>query len=155
MDYRIRVKKGNIELEVQGTQEFVESKYEELKEVLDLQISDPQEATPIPAPPREESPQIELPDNIVSFLRLKGNPKTNLKRNMIFAYWLNEHGTEEFTSEPIDALYDAAKLRVPAKTARDMATLQGRGLLLSRGKEGHYFKYALSADGIRDVEEMT
>lgn len=151
MDYRIRVKKGNIELEVQGTQEFVESKYEELKVIFDQPI--PQEVEP--APPGGESPPTDLPDNIVSFLQNKGNPKTNLKRNMIFAYWLNEHGTEVFTSDHIGALYVEARLRVPSKMARDLGTLQGRGLLLDRGKVGHNLQYTISADGIRNVEEMT
>ncbi|MBD3171000.1 hypothetical protein GF326_00870 [Candidatus Bathyarchaeota archaeon] len=91
---------------------------------------------------------------MVSFLRQKGDPNTNLKRIMIFSYWLDKHGTSEFTAEDIDELFDESRNRTPANLPRDLGKLQGRGILIEKGKEGNAIIYTLSSDGIQQVEDM-
>jgi hypothetical protein len=76
IEYRIRVKRGDFEVEVQGDREWVERKYKELTT----------ERIAIPAPENIETE--EMPGTIGEFLDLKGNPSKHTDSVAVFAYWL-------------------------------------------------------------------
>jgi hypothetical protein len=76
IEYRISVKRGDFEVEVQGDREWVERKYKELTT----------ERIAIPAP--ENIKTEEMPGTIGEFLDIKGNPSKHTDSVTVFAYWL-------------------------------------------------------------------
>jgi len=74
--YRLKLKKGDFELEVQGDREWVESKFEKLT-TEQISIAGIKEAVPR-----------GMPQTLGEFLDQKGNPQKHTDVVTIYAYWL-------------------------------------------------------------------
>lgn len=121
--YKIRYRKGEFELEIQGDKEFVVEKFQEL--------SKQEMVSPIKQVERTEKTSIALPTSLAEFLTLKGNPHQNTDRAMVFSYWLfKKQGTEVFNSNDIDKCYSDARLTKPTNTTDVMNTNQKKGYLV-------------------------
>jgi len=75
-NYRIRYKKDNFEIEVQGDKAWVEKKLEELK------------SKEIGIAGEKRGEAAGMPKTLVEFLGKKGNPKKDTDITAVFAYWL-------------------------------------------------------------------
>jgi len=150
--FKIRVKKGDIEIEIQGTEEFVNTKFNELKEELEYPIERVEAVEPV-----GESVSIpELPDTLPSFLAQKGNPTPFPDITMVYAYWLYyKEKIDPFNAKDIEKCYDNARIRKSANIPRDLSRCVGKGFLipLKEKKEGQ-LAYRLSKDGEKFVERL-
>lgn len=146
--YRIRIKKGVIEFEVEGDKEFVEEKYEEFKtETENLPISNTgniknlthQELHPI----LKHSIQ-----KIYKSLSLK----TNLERILFFGYWISEvDGKKEFSIDDVMKYFTKFGLSKPKGAKRDFLKLVNlKGHFISGSNED---LYSISYDGRNYIEE--
>lgn len=76
IEYKIKIKRGDYEVEVQGDKDWVEAKYKELTNEKDT-----------PSIPKV----IEIgtmPETLGEFLDLKGDPSKHTDAIAVFAYWL-------------------------------------------------------------------
>lgn len=148
---RIRIKRGQIEIEVEGSEEYVNHKFKELKDEFFKQIP-----TPIPKITEETEHVIldELPDNLPTFLETKGNPQSNQDLALTFAYWLlKKEGVEPFNRSDIERCYSLTRLTPSTNTGMDLRRLQGKGYLIPEEKEGG-LAYRLSQRGLEYLEHM-
>jgi len=76
INYRIKVRKGDFEVEVQGDKDWVEGKFKELT-TQEVAISIAKEVA-----------GKGMPATLGEFLDLKGNPSKHTDSVAIFAYWL-------------------------------------------------------------------
>jgi len=97
-DYRIKYRKGDFEVEVQGDKDWVEKKFAELtsKEI---------------AIKGAKVLRIEgMPGTLGEFLDMKGNPKKHTDISVVFAYWLLKvDKMKSFNVENIEKCYDLTR----------------------------------------------
>lgn len=101
-NYRIKYRKGDLEVEVQGDKDWVEKKFEELtsKEISIVEAK------------REEAKGI--PETLGEFLEAKGNPKKHRDITAVFAYWLFKvEKMESFHAQDIEVCYDLTRKTKP------------------------------------------
>lgn len=148
-NYRIRIKKGEYEFEVEGDKEFVKELFEEFG----AKIEKVSESTIKPIQPiisQEEEPIYKKYSVQKVYKNLK--LKTNLDRILFFAYWmLKADDTEEFSINNIMEYFDQFRLRKPAKPKRDFTTLVNIRGHLNNGSNEDF--YSVSYDGINYIEE--
>jgi len=95
-NYRIRYKKGDFEVEVQGDKDWVEKKFKELSG---------KEITVIGG-----EKVGGMPKTLVEFLGMKGNPKKHTDIMAVFAQWLLKiEKMDSFNVNDILACYDKTK----------------------------------------------
>lgn len=147
-NYRIRIKKGLIEFEVEGDKEFVEEKYEEFKtETKNMPISNTENIKNLTH--QEEHPILK---HSIQKIYKNFGLKTNLDRILFFAFWiLKAEDTEEFTINNVMEYFDQFRLRKPAKPKRDFTTLVNIRGHLNYGSSEDF--YSVSYDGINYIEE--
>jgi hypothetical protein len=103
IEYGIRIKRGDFEVEVHGDRDWVEKKYKELTT----------ERIVIPAPEDIETEQ--MPGTIGEFLDLKGNPSKHTDSVAVFAYWLFKvEKMETFNVQDILSCYDRTRKTKPS-----------------------------------------
>lgn len=148
-NYKIKIKKGEIEFEVEGDKEFVKELFEEFKTEME-NIPEPKMK-----PIKGEKDQTQLLSNKYSIQRLYKifNPKTNLERILIFAYYmLKVEKIEEFSTKEIIKYFVQFKIKKPAYISRDFRSLSNlsKGDLIPASNDGYF---SLSYDAIQDIEE--
>ena len=146
--FRIRIKKGDFEIEVQGDKKWVEEK---LKELMKIEITSPSSLSVLPSPIPSG-----LPDSIVEFLKLKGNPNTHTEITMIFSYWLTKkEKTKIFNFLDIERCYEEALISKPANITDVMNANQRKGYLrASPEKKDGKKAWIMTLTGERYVEQM-
>lgn len=144
MSHRIKVKKGDNEIELEGSQEFVESKFDELKEIILGTLQNDGSNT--------SSNPITILDVHDLVTNLK--PETNLDTQLIFAYFLYKENVDPFRVENIESCFHEARMRPPRNISRDLSELEKGGLLLERQRVGRFKTYTISTEGISNVESM-
>lgn len=151
-NYRIKIKKGEIEFEVEGDKEFVKELFEEFKtEMGSIPESKPNQIQSIKSQ-KEKIPSIYQKYSIKQLYR-KLNLKTNLDRILFFANWmLSVENVGEFSIENIMQYFDQFIIDRPAKPNRDFKSLvhPDKGYLNFGSKDG---LYSLSKEGIQYIEE--
>jgi len=147
--YRIRYRKGDFELEVQGDREFVEKKFQELteKEIIPLKMRQTEKGL--------ERGIVALPESAVELLRLKGNPKSHVDISIVFSYWLfKKRGMDSFNVVDIEECYNEARLKKPANTADVMNRNQRKGYLVpAKEKKDNLKAWKITPSGEEYVEE--
>ncbi len=99
--YRIRLRKGDFEVETQGDREFVESKFEELVGQKLKVLSN-------------ESEKDNLPETLGEFLDENGNPGKHTDVIAVYAYWLfKKEGLQSFNVKDIVDCYDKTRRTKP------------------------------------------
>lgn len=142
--YRIKVKKGDFELEVQGDKQWVEDKFKELTgERFQVAIA-------------KKLDTETIPDTLVEFLEQKGNPQRHTELVTVFAYWLFKvEKTKFFNAKDIVSCYDKTR-RVKPKNTNQIINTNVRSNLFaeaSEKKEG-YKAWFLTHRGEEFVEKM-
>lgn len=151
-NYRIKIKKGEIEFEVEGDKEFVKELFEEFKtEMGSIPESKPNHIQSIKSQ-KEKIPPIYQQYSIKQLYR-KLNLKTNLDRILFFANWmLGVENVGEFSIENIMQYFKQFIIDKPTHPNRDFKTLvhPSKGYLNIGSKDG---LYSLSKEGIQYIEE--
>ena len=148
-NYRIRIKKGVIEFEVEGDKEFVEKMFEEFKtETENVPISNTGN-TEILTGQEEQS---ILKNHSIQKIYKSLSLKTNLDRILFFGYWISKvDGKKEFSIDDTIEYFIKFSLSKPAYPKRDFRNLVNkRGYLIIGSNED---LYSISYDGINDIEE--
>jgi len=102
-NYRIKVRKGDFEVEVQGDRMWVESKFEELT-TRDVTI-----------PTSKGGGARDMPGTLGEFLDQKGNPSKHTDSVAVFAYWLfNIEKIATFNVQDILNCYDKTRKAKPS-----------------------------------------
>lgn len=102
-NYRIRVKQGDFEMEVQGDKDWVEGKFKELstkEAIISLQ---------------KEVGAKGMPGTLGEFLDQKGNPSKHTDSVAVFAYWLFKvEKMATFNVQDILECYDKTRKAKPS-----------------------------------------
>lgn len=144
MTYRIRVRKGDSEVEVEGDKQWVEDKFKELT----IEKS----YAPIASEARAET----IPSTLVEFLEAKGNPQKHTELVIVFAYWLLKvEKMETFNVKDIITCYDKTR-RVKPSNANQIINTDVRSNLLAQAsdKKDGYMTWFLTHTGEQAVGNM-
>lgn len=155
MRYKIKVRKGDFEVEVEGDKQWVENKFEELtsKEVvsaLEVQVE--------PMVKVEEKPKgkKELPVSLAEFLKQKGSPRQHTVLVVLFGYWLfHKKNIRTFNVRDISSCYDNARIPESTNTSQYLNRAQAEGYFkrVEERKEG-FVAWTITPTGEEYVEQM-
>jgi hypothetical protein len=144
--YKIRFKKGDFEVEVQGDREFVLTKFEELTKgkITSVEIG------------KEEVKTGEFPASLAEFVKMRGDPKEHTDLAMIFAYWLfKRENMESFNVKDLENCYSQTRIPKPANLSDVMNRNQGKGLVVrTEGRKDNLVAWAITRSGEEYVEKM-
>lgn len=139
--YRIRYRKGDFEVEVQGDKEWVEEKFQNLIKEIPIKI----------AAPTASLSQM----SIVEFLKVKGNPKNHPDIAILFSYWLNKKkNLDSYNIDDIKKCYDEARITKPKNITDVMNRLQAKGYLEHKGEKDGKKAWIITQTGDEYVEKM-
>jgi len=149
-NYRIRIKKGEFEIEVEGDKEFVEKHIEEFKQEMQKAVKE--------MPPEEKAiiakEKIELEGiSLAEFYKQK-QPKGHNETVVVFAYWLTKRKKQqEFAPKDIVSCYNEIGIAKPANIWQFMKTLAGgRKAHLIRGDKKGIYKLSMTGDEFVEKE---
>jgi len=143
-DYRIKVRKGDFEVEVQGDKEWAEGKFKELttqKEAISLGIGTMVEGTP---------------GTLGELLDLKGNPQKHTDSMVIFAYWLYRvEKMNSFNVKDIIDCYDKTRKAKPSNPNQIINQNVARHIFAEAPEEKDGLKaWIITRTGEEYVEQM-
>jgi len=153
LKYKIRVKIGDREIEIVGPKEYVDLKYTELKEeILNFDMPVPNRVTSQQDTVSEST--IEIPDNLPTFLSMKGNPPGKQDIALVFAEWLLiKESIDPFNRTDISNCFKLTRIPPSKNIAVDLIRLQAKGYLIPDEKEGG-LAYRISKTGIDYLKQM-
>jgi DNA-binding PadR family transcriptional regulator len=154
-NYRIRYKKGDFEVEVQGDKAWVVEKFEELKK--DIPPKAPLKIPSGSQPSASTTDDGTLPDSMVEFIKAKGNPSKHTDRAVLFAYWLfKKEDMSSYNIADIDNCYDQTRIPKPANTSDIMNKIQAQGFVAAVKEEKDGKKaWVITQTGEKYVEQMS
>jgi hypothetical protein len=145
--YRIKYKKADFEVEIQGDKKWVEDKFKELTSLK------PQEEG---QKDKSLSSLSNMTTSLVEFYDSKGAPKGNPEITLVFAYWLLKHDNiNNFTAKDIDECYNQTKVCKP-RNINDVLDSNIQKRLFGEGREKKDGKktWEIIRSGIEAVEQM-
>jgi len=153
-NYRIRYKKGDFEVEVQGDKAWVEVKFEELKKDVPPKMS-PNSASNSQTPTLTTSDGT-LTGSIVEFIKIKGNPARDTDRAVLFAYWLfKKENMSSFNAADINNCYDQARIPKSTNISSIMNQIQSQGFVATvKEKKDGKKAWVITTTGEAFVEQM-
>lgn len=152
-NYRIRYKKGDFEVEVQGDKAWVEEKFEQLKKDLPSKMVTSGSSTSQTATPIAET--TALTDSLVEFLKSKGSPSSHIDVELLFAYWLlKKRNMESYNIVDIQNCYAEARITKPANITDVMNGLQEKGYAMPKDKKDGKKAWVITGTGEEYVEQM-
>jgi hypothetical protein len=147
-NYRIKYRKGNFEIEVQGDREWVEAKFKELTTG---------DIIPTLGPPETpEPPETPLPTSLPEFLSQKGSPSQDTDLVTVFGYWLyHKKDMKSFNRNDLLSCYSDARISQPSNINQTINHLQGNGYLVRLEKEKDTLTaWTITPSGEKYVEQM-
>jgi hypothetical protein len=142
--YRIRYRKDNFEVEVQGDKEWVEKKFKELTEgkAVALETTVPKAGV--------------LPTSLVEFIKAKGNPSDHTDIAVIFSYWLHKkEKMSSYNKVDIENCYTEARITKPTNTTDVMNRVQGKGYVMPASEKKDKKKaWVITRSGEEYVEQL-
>jgi hypothetical protein len=144
MPYRIRLKNGDFEVEIQGDKEWVENKFKELM------------TEKVAIAGVVETKTTGLPETLGEFLDQKGNPQKHTDVVAVYAFWLfRVEGMESFNVKDIVSCYDRTRRTKPSNP--NMIINQNVATHLfaeALGKKDGYKAWVITRKGEEYVEQM-
>jgi hypothetical protein len=120
-NYRIKYKKGDFELELQGDKAWVEAKF---KELTTTEIVSP----PIATQPLTSTRVSGFPESLAEFLKSQGSPNKHLVLVVIFGYWLFHKEKQKLINvKDIEKCYDDVRITESSNTSKIMNDAQKEG----------------------------
>jgi len=154
INYRIRYKKGDFEVEVQGDKAWVEKNFEELRKNMPTETplltpSGSQPTTP-------EAVDASLPSSIVEFIKAKGSPTDHTIIEVLFSYWLlKKENMTSYNATDIQNCYDQARITKPANINSIMNQIQSTGYVMeAKEKKDNKKAWVITGTGEKYVQEM-
>lgn len=146
-NYKLRLKKGDFEVEVQGDKDFVVTKFEELTKGK-IVLGKPGEV--------ETAEVGELPTSLAEFVKLKGDPKGHIELTAIFAYWLfKRENMDSFNFKDMESCYSQTRIPKPANLSDVINRNQGKGLFVrSEAEKDGLVAWRITRSGEEYVEKM-
>jgi hypothetical protein len=153
-NYRIRYKKGDFEVEVQGDKAWVEGKFEELKKEMPPKASLPSPSgSQTPAPPT--TGDATLSGSLVEFIKAKGDPSKHTDRMVLFAYWLfKKENMSSYNIPDIINCYDVTRIPKPVNASDIMNYIQGQGFVTVKEEKDGKKAWIITTTGEKYVEQM-
>lgn len=155
--YRIRIRKGDTEIEIEGDKEFVEKHIEEFKEELsqipEVPLSEGKSISPtIEREEKEQEPKLK-DLSLAEFYKIK-QPKDHNETVVVFAYWLTKkENKEEFKTGDISKCYDVARITKPKNTTQHIQrAASGKKAWLTTGYKKEYYKLTLTGEELVEKE---
>jgi len=152
--YRIRIKQGEVEIEVEGDKEFVEKHIEKFKEEIPNSTKElpPEEKTVIPESPPRAKLEIEKL-SLAEFYKQK-QPKDHNETVVVFAYWLTKkENKEEFPTKDISSCFDVARISKPKNVTQHIkAVSSGKKAFLTTGSKKGLWKLTLTGEEFVEKE---
>lgn len=142
--YRIKLKKGDFEIEVQGDKLWVENKFKELT-AKEIGIAGAREALPR-----------GMPETIGEFLDQKGDPQKHTEVVAVFAYWLFKvEKMESFNVKDIVECYNKTRKVKPSNPNQIINTNVASYLFAeAEEKKDGYKAWVITRTGEEYVEKL-
>jgi len=119
-NYRIKYKKGDFEVELQGDKAWVETKFQELTKT-EVIVEQPAVAKPTEKP-------LCLPVSLAEFVNSKGSPDQHNVLMAIFGYWLiHKESLKSFNIKDIKKCYDDTRIQESTNTSKYLNDAQANG----------------------------
>lgn len=144
-NYRIKYKKDDFEIDVQGDKDWVEKKFKELTE------------GKVVTPKATPTTQVDLTSvSLVELVRAKGNPSGHTDLAMIFSYWLHhKENMASYNITDIDGCYSAARVTPPSNLTDTMNKNQKKGYLMPASEKKEARKaWVITQSGEEYVKQM-
>lgn len=144
-NYRIKYRKGDFEVDVQGDKAWVEAKFKELtsgKFVRETEVA--------------EAEKVALPSSLAEFLREKGSPSRHTDLVTIFGYWLfHKRSIRVFNRIDIEACYSDARIPESTNTAQIINRVQAAGhFRREEERKDKKIAWTITPTGEKYVEQM-
>lgn len=149
-EYGVRIKKGDVEIEVWGTRDFVESTVEKLKEEL-LKKSEVIEAQAVKPP----SPTMTFTEYLAEEAKAIGREPDTLKgyeKILLIGYYIYTTENRDFTYDDIERLKTEARLSGLENPRQYMSVLIRKGYVSETGVEGGKKVFRILRRGLQYVE---
>ncbi|MHA1289884.1 MAG: hypothetical protein ACTSPB_21090 [Candidatus Thorarchaeota archaeon] len=145
--YRIRFRKDDFEVEVQGDKDWVETKFREL-----MKIGTGEEIKP-PTPPTSPG---DLPVSLAEFIRQKGNPTEHSQLVVLFGYWcIHKKNMKSFNRRDIADCYQDILMPESANTSTYLNNTQRDGYFLRMPEDkDNITAWTITPSGEELVETM-
>ena len=122
--YRIKYKKGDLEIELQGDRAWVEAKFKELAKTEQFKPT----ATDQPSSNPVTSEKTALPESLAEFIKFKGSPTNHSILVVIFGYWLfHKEKQKLFNISDIEKCYDDVRVTESSNTSQIVNNAQSEG----------------------------
>lgn len=143
--YRLKLKKGDFEVEVQGDKEWVESRFEKLT-TEKISIAGIEGVMPR-----------GMPETLGEFLDQKGNPEKHTEVVVAYAYWLfHVEKMESFNVKDIVSCYDRTRKTKPSNPNQMVNQNVARHLFAEAKEKKDGFKaWVITRTGEEYVEQMS
>jgi len=143
-NYRIKVRKGDFEVEVQGDKDWVEGKYKELttqEKTVSLGV---------------QTAAKGMPETLGELLDLKGNPSKHTDSMAVFAYWMYKvEKKNSFNVKDIIDCYDKTRKAKPSNPNQIINQDVARHIFSEAPEEKDGLKaWVITRTGEEYVEEM-
>jgi hypothetical protein len=154
-NYRIKYKKRDVEIEVQGDKAWVEKKFKELTE---RKMAIPEAITPEESSTHSTKALAEeLPASLVELIKSKGNPSGHTDLALIFSYWLHhKEKMNSYNKIDIENCYSEARITKPTNATDIMNKNQKKGYLMlptEKLKDGKK-AWVITQTGEEYIEQM-
>lgn len=148
LNYKIRLRKGEFEVEVQGDRQWVEHKFEELT----TDGNEGKQAIFAPSASKKE-----IPNTLGEFLETKNNPQKHTELVAVYAYWLlKAEKQQSFNVKDILSCYDMTR-RAKPKNANQIINADIQANLFAPANESKdgYKAWFLTHTGEEFVKNLT
>ncbi|MGQ9596551.1 MAG: hypothetical protein ACUVQY_05320 [Thermoproteota archaeon] len=149
--YGVKVKKGDVEIEVWGDKEFVETTFEKLKEEFLKEAARVLETQAVKPP----SPGMPFTEYLVEEAKRIGREPDMLKgyeKILLIGHYLYTVENKDFTYEDIDKLREEARLSGLENPRQYMSILIKKGYASEAGVEGGKKIFRMLRRGLQYVE---
>lgn len=153
--YRIKIKLGQNEIELEGDKEWVEEKYLEFKTLVDSDKLTPSSHSELVSGIRPDaSVPPEIPETLAQFYREKGEPKYHRDKVLIFSYWLTKvESMNSYNLTDINKCYSDLRITKPKNINDTMNKIPAKYLVIAPNKDEKK-AWVISYEGKKYVESM-
>ncbi|MHA1875044.1 MAG: hypothetical protein ACTSUC_01205 [Promethearchaeota archaeon] len=154
-NYKIKIKIGQNEIDLEGDKEWVEEKIAEFKQlILSSQVTESADVLTTQEDGSSTQKSEPMPKTLAQFYREKGEPRKHVDKVIIFAYWLTKvMKRDSYNINDIMRCYDEARIKKPANISDIMNKVNPEYLLIAPDKE-NMKAWRISLPGEKYVESL-
>lgn len=135
-NYKIRIKIGEVEIEVEGDKEFVEKVINDWKNLFEKTSQ-----SPIMTSKEGVAPKKEIISKRLKQFYEEKSPSGHHENIAVFAYYLKSvDGKEEFTKDDINSCYTKAMVRKPKKIQTAIVDAAHKYQFVEKGSQRKFWK---------------